>query len=71
MFQADLYNFKKRGNTMKNKMGFGFLRLPETEGKPDWNKISDIMNNNIVVDGRNVLMGTIPNSLEIRYYHIG
>jgi UDPglucose 6-dehydrogenase len=38
---------------------------------PDWNKISDIMNNNIVVDGRNVLMGTIPNSLEIRYYHIG
>jgi UDPglucose 6-dehydrogenase len=38
---------------------------------PDWNKISDIMNNNIVVDGRNVLMGTIPNSLEIRYYRIG
>lgn len=38
---------------------------------PDWNKISDIMNNNIVVDGRNVLLGTIPNSLGIRYYHIG
>ena len=39
MFQADLYNFKKRRNTMKNKIGFGLLRLPETEGKPDWNKI--------------------------------
>ena len=38
---------------------------------PDWNKISDIMNNNIVVDGRNVLIGTIPNGLGIRYYHIG
>lgn len=38
---------------------------------PDWNRIVGIMNNNIVVDGRNVLIGTIPNDLEIRYYHIG
>lgn len=38
---------------------------------PDWYKIVDIMNNNIVVDGRNVLMGTIPNILGIRYYSIG
>lgn len=38
---------------------------------PDWHKIVDIMNNNIVVDGRNVLMGTIPNILGIRYYSIG
>jgi UDPglucose 6-dehydrogenase len=38
---------------------------------PDWYRIVDIMNNNIVVDGRNVLMGTIPNILDIRYYNIG
>lgn len=38
---------------------------------PDWKRITDIMNNNIVVDGRNALIGTIPNDLEIRYYHIG
>lgn len=38
---------------------------------PDWHRIVDIMNNNIVVDGRNVLMGTIPNILDIRYYNIG
>jgi UDPglucose 6-dehydrogenase len=38
---------------------------------PDWYKIVDIMNNNIVVDGRNVLNGTIPNNLDIRYYSIG
>lgn len=38
---------------------------------PDWNRIVGIMNNNIVVDGRNVLMGTIPSTLEIRYFRIG
>lgn len=38
---------------------------------PDWKRITNIMNNNIVVDGRNALIGTIPNDLEIRYYHIG
>jgi UDPglucose 6-dehydrogenase len=38
---------------------------------PDWQRIVGIMNNNIVVDGRNVLMGTIPNTLNIRYFRIG
>lgn len=38
---------------------------------PDWNRIVGIMNNNIVVDGRNVLMGTIPSTLGIRYFRIG
>jgi UDPglucose 6-dehydrogenase len=38
---------------------------------PDWNRIVGIMNNNIVVDGRNVLMGTIPSTLGIRYFGIG
>lgn len=38
---------------------------------PDWNKIIVEMNNNIVVDGRNVLKETIPNTLNIRYYSIG
>ena len=38
---------------------------------PDWNKIIRTMNNNIVVDGRNVLKETIPNTLNIRYYSIG
>lgn len=38
---------------------------------PDWHKIVDIMNDNIVVDGRNVLNGTIPNNLGIKYYSIG
>lgn len=38
---------------------------------PDWYRIVDIMNNNIVVDGRNVLIGTIPDILDIRYYNIG
>ena len=38
---------------------------------PDWDRIIGIMNNNIVVDGRNVLMGTIPSTLGIRYFKIG
>jgi UDPglucose 6-dehydrogenase len=38
---------------------------------PDWNRIVGIMNNNVVVDGRNVLMGTIPSTLGIRYFRIG
>lgn len=38
---------------------------------PDWQRIVNIMNDNIVVDGRNVLLGTIPNTLEIRYFRIG
>lgn len=38
---------------------------------PDWNRIVGIMNNNIVVDGRNILMGTIPGALGIRYFRIG
>lgn len=38
---------------------------------PDWKRIINIMNDNIVVDGRNALIGTIPNALGIRYYHIG
>lgn len=38
---------------------------------PDWSKIIGTMNNNIVVDGRNVLKETIPNTLNIRYYSIG
>lgn len=38
---------------------------------PDWKRIINIMNDNIVVDGRNVLMGTIPSTLGIRYFKIG
>ena len=38
---------------------------------PDWNRIVGVMNNNVVVDGRNVLMGTIPSTLGIRYFRIG
>lgn len=38
---------------------------------PDWKRIIGIMNNNVVVDGRNVLMGTIPSTLGIRYFRIG
>lgn len=38
---------------------------------PDWQRIVGIMNDNIVVDGRNVLMGTIPNTLNMRYFRIG
>lgn len=38
---------------------------------PDWKRIVGIMNNNIVVDGRNVLIDTIPNSVDIRYFKIG
>lgn len=38
---------------------------------PDWDRIIGIMNNNIVVDGRNALMGTIPSTLGIRYFRIG
>ena len=38
---------------------------------PDWNRIVGTMNNNVVVDGRNVLMGTIPSTLGIRYFRIG
>lgn len=38
---------------------------------PDWQRIVNIMNDNIVVDGRNVLMGTIPSTLGIRYFRIG
>lgn len=38
---------------------------------PDWRKIIKVMNNNnIVVDGRNVLKETIPNDLSIKYYSI-
>ena len=38
---------------------------------PNWKRIVNSMNNNIVVDGRNVLLETIPSALGIRYFKIG
>lgn len=38
---------------------------------PDWNRIVGAMNNNIVIDGRNVLVGTVSSALGIRYFRIG
>lgn len=38
---------------------------------PDWNRIVNAMNNNIIIDGRNVLKETIPNNVNIRYFNIG
>lgn len=38
---------------------------------PDWNRIVGTMNNNIVIDGRNVLVGTVSSALGIRYFRIG
>ena len=38
---------------------------------PDWKRIINIMNDNIVVDGRNILLESIPSALGIRYFKIG